>query len=152
MIERNRNQWLAALLSAFAVGVVMLRFFDPATSGMFPPCPVHYLTGWYCPGCGSLRAIHQLLHGNLRAAWVALVVLTAFATGACAVGFFNASHGAAGSAVAAAAAGFAALLIDTAKLTEPLSALAASATILIARQPGSNNDEPQASPHGNEAK
>ncbi len=40
--------------------------------------------------------------GNLRAAWVALVVLTAFATGACAVGFFNASHGAAGSAVAAA--------------------------------------------------
>jgi hypothetical protein len=47
----------------------MLRNFDPATSGIFPPCPVHYLTGWYCPGCGSLRAIHQLLHGNLRAAW-----------------------------------------------------------------------------------
>jgi hypothetical protein len=90
--------------------------------------------------------------GNLRAAWVALVVLTAFATGACAVGFFNANHGAAGSAVAAAAAGFAALLIDTARLAEPLSALAASAAILIARQPGSSNDEPQASPDGNEAK
>lgn len=36
---------------------------------MFPPCPVFYLTGWYCPGCGSLRALHQLLHGNLQAAW-----------------------------------------------------------------------------------
>jgi hypothetical protein len=22
-----------------------------------------------CPGCGSLRAAHQLLHGNLSAAW-----------------------------------------------------------------------------------
>jgi len=83
MIERNRNQWFAALLTAFAVGVVMLRFFDPATSGMFPPCPVHYLTGWYCPGCGSLRAIHQLLHGNLRAAWglnPLTVVLVPFVT------------------------------------------------------------------------
>ena len=53
----------------FAAGLVMLRVFDPATSGVFPPCPLRYLTGWYCPGCGSLRAIHQLLHGNLRAAW-----------------------------------------------------------------------------------
>jgi hypothetical protein len=49
--------------------VVLLSVFDPATSGVFPPCPVRYFTGWYCPGCGSLRAIHQLLHGNLRAAW-----------------------------------------------------------------------------------
>ena len=58
-----------AMLAALAVGTLMLRLFDPATSGLFPPCPVHYLTGWYCPGCGSLRAIHQLLHGELRAAW-----------------------------------------------------------------------------------
>jgi len=49
-------------------GVVLLRVFDPARSGMFPPCPVHYLTGLYCPGCGSLRAIHALLHGDLRQA------------------------------------------------------------------------------------
>jgi Protein of unknown function (DUF2752) len=52
-----------------AMGLVLLRVFDPATSGIFPPCPVHYLTGWYCPGCGSLRAIHALLHGNLHRAW-----------------------------------------------------------------------------------
>ena len=57
------------MLAAVVVGAVMLRIFDPATSGVFPPCPVQYLTGWYCPGCGSLRALHDLLHGNLRAAW-----------------------------------------------------------------------------------
>src|ERR1700684_2602715 len=65
----GQNRLLAAMLAVRAAGVSMLRVFDLATSGIFPPCPVHYLTGWYCPGCGSLRAIHQLLHGNLRAAW-----------------------------------------------------------------------------------
>jgi hypothetical protein len=69
MPQMNRNLSLAAMLAAFAVAVVMLRLFDPATSGVFPPCPLRYLTGWYCPGCGSLRAIHQLLHANVRAAW-----------------------------------------------------------------------------------
>jgi len=73
-ISDARNLWgnqrlFAAMLAAAVVGLVTLRVFDPATSGVFPPCPVHYLTGWYCPGCGSLRAIHQLLHGNLQAAW-----------------------------------------------------------------------------------
>jgi hypothetical protein len=65
----SKNRWLAAMLAALSGSAVMLRIFDPATSGIFPPCPVRYLTGWYCPGCGSLRAIHQLLHGNLWAAW-----------------------------------------------------------------------------------
>jgi Protein of unknown function (DUF2752) len=60
---------LTAALAVAAAGGLMLAVFDPATSGVFPPCPVHYLTGWYCPGCGSLRAFHQLLHGHLRAAW-----------------------------------------------------------------------------------
>lgn len=69
MLKVNQGRSLAALLAASAVAVVTLRVFDPATSGVFPPCPVRYLTGWYCPGCGSLRALHQLLHGNLQAAW-----------------------------------------------------------------------------------
>jgi hypothetical protein len=64
-----RKKLLIAGLAAAAAAAVALRVFDPATSGVFPPCPLYYLTGWYCPGCGSLRAIHQLLHGNLQGAW-----------------------------------------------------------------------------------
>ena len=26
------------------------------------------MTGLDCPGCGSLRALHQLLHGNIKSA------------------------------------------------------------------------------------
>jgi hypothetical protein len=79
-----RRQYLfaAALLSGFA-GLILLRLYDPATSGIFPPCPLRYLTGLYCPGCGSLRAIHQLLLGNLREAWALnplTVVLLPFVT------------------------------------------------------------------------
>lgn len=54
---------MAGLLAA-----VLLYVFNPSESGLFPPCPFHALTGWYCPGCGSLRALHQLLHGEISAA------------------------------------------------------------------------------------
>ena len=43
----------------------ILYFFNPSSSYLFPPCPFHALTGLHCPGCGSLRALHSLLHGHL---------------------------------------------------------------------------------------
>lgn len=52
-----------------AAGIPLLRFLDPASSQLFPPCPLNYFTGLYCPGCGSLRALHQLLLGNWHTAW-----------------------------------------------------------------------------------
>jgi hypothetical protein len=48
---------------------VVLFIFDPATAGFYPICPLHEMTGWQCPGCGGLRAMHQLLHGHIGAAW-----------------------------------------------------------------------------------
>lgn len=93
MQKVNENRALVLLIAASAVAVVMLRVFDPATSGVFPPCPVRYLTGWYCPGCGSLRAMHQLLHGNLRAAWamnpLTLVLLPFLAYGLASFALFE---------------------------------------------------------------
>jgi hypothetical protein len=55
--------------AAAAGGLAVLYAADPATDARFPPCPFHYCTGLYCPGCGSLRALHSLLHGHLLAAW-----------------------------------------------------------------------------------
>ncbi|MEO8591517.1 MAG: DUF2752 domain-containing protein [Flavobacteriales bacterium] len=46
-----------------------LYFFDPATSRGFLPCPFHWLTGLDCPGCGSQRALHDLLHGRVGEAF-----------------------------------------------------------------------------------
>jgi hypothetical protein len=36
--------------------------FDPVTNYLFPTCPFYATTGMYCPGCGSQRATHALLH------------------------------------------------------------------------------------------
>ena len=69
LVELRNHRMLAAMFLLGGAVIVLLRTFDPATSGVFPPCPVRYLTGLYCPGCGSLRAMHALLHGELGRAW-----------------------------------------------------------------------------------
>jgi hypothetical protein len=53
---------------AGVLALVVLFFFNPAEARFFPVCPFHLLTDWHCPGCGTLRAVHQLLHGNFMKA------------------------------------------------------------------------------------
>lgn len=48
--------------------LALLCFFDPSTSAIFPPCPTNALTKIHCPGCGTLRAMHALLHGDVKEA------------------------------------------------------------------------------------
>ncbi len=57
-----------ALIALGFAGVAVLYTFDPRNAGTFPICPFLGLTGYHCPGCGTLRALHQLLHGNVIAA------------------------------------------------------------------------------------
>jgi hypothetical protein len=45
------------------VTMVVLFTFDPATTWWFPSCPFYMMTGFKCPLCGSLRALHALLRG-----------------------------------------------------------------------------------------
>lgn len=51
--------------AAMALCVAVYFCYDPSVAAFFPPCPFHWLTGLYCPGCGSQRAFHALLHGRL---------------------------------------------------------------------------------------
>jgi hypothetical protein len=57
--------WLALLFVALLSGLAVLFRFDPATSNYYPRCVLHAVTGLHCPGCGSLRATHELLHGHV---------------------------------------------------------------------------------------
>lgn len=63
----GHNKALLALLGCMLVGGVVLYLYTPE-SLQIPRCPFLQLTGWQCPGCGSLRGIHALLHGDLG--WV----------------------------------------------------------------------------------
>lgn len=70
---------VATLLASAYVGLV-----DPNSAGHYPLCPTKAFTGLDCPGCGGLRAVHSLMHGDLTGAldhnaFVVLVVLPAAA-------------------------------------------------------------------------
>jgi hypothetical protein len=56
--------WASLLL----IAGLILYWVNPLQQLAWLRCPVNLLTGLYCPGCGSLRAIHVLLHGDLLAA------------------------------------------------------------------------------------
>jgi len=54
-------------LAILAVGI--LHAFNPAATWFYPPCPFRAFTGYLCPGCGTTRALHQLLNGHIAAAF-----------------------------------------------------------------------------------
>ena len=47
----------------------MFYLFDPEEMAVFPRCPFLLATGYECPGCGSQRAIHDMLHLDLKSAF-----------------------------------------------------------------------------------
>ncbi|BBX98461.1 DUF2752 domain-containing protein [Mycobacterium lacus] len=58
---------LVAATSALACAAIWAG--DPTTpNGPLPVCPTKALLGIDCPGCGSLRMLYSLMHGNLLAA------------------------------------------------------------------------------------
>ena len=53
----------------FSIMVLIYYFFNPSNYILFPKCPFFALTGLKCPGCGSQRAIHSLLHLKISEAF-----------------------------------------------------------------------------------
>jgi hypothetical protein len=53
----------SVLFFAAAAGVLFL--FNPAEYHFYPVCWFYRTTGLLCPGCGGLRAMHQLSHGHV---------------------------------------------------------------------------------------
>lgn len=65
-----RRSTVIAIWSLLVAGAVYLFVFEPGKSGFFPPCPFRFLTGFTCPGCGTTRALHQILHGHFLSAFM----------------------------------------------------------------------------------
>jgi hypothetical protein len=60
---------MAVCVLLSAVVALVLFCFDPRQYHFYPVCFFHKTTGLLCPGCGALRAMHQLLHGHWAAAF-----------------------------------------------------------------------------------
>lgn len=58
-----------AFAGGAAVLAATLALRSPYDSGSYGFCPFLAVTGHYCPGCGGLRAMHDLLRLDVAAAW-----------------------------------------------------------------------------------
>jgi hypothetical protein len=65
----NKRLTVALIWLGLALGSTYLFIFEPGRTGLFLVCPFYALTGFACPGCGTTRGLHQLLHGNVGAAF-----------------------------------------------------------------------------------
>lgn len=74
-----RRLSVVAAIFVLLVAVSIYFYFDPTDSVFFPRCPFLVATGYQCPGCGSQRAIHALLHGDIVSAWHYNCILLVFA-------------------------------------------------------------------------
>jgi hypothetical protein len=64
-----RRMTVVLLWLTLAAGATYVFIFEPGKTGFFPSCAFRALTGFSCPGCGSTRGFHRLLHGDLIAAF-----------------------------------------------------------------------------------
>ena len=65
----RRGPWFFLWFALLLAGAAVLFFFNPSQFGFYPTCLFYKTTGLLCPGCGTLRATHQLLHGHIEAAF-----------------------------------------------------------------------------------
>jgi hypothetical protein len=67
-MKGNWKRWFPFLPLAAVAGLgamAILFTFNPLTTSFYPRCLLHAYTGLDCPGCGSLRALHEASHGNI---------------------------------------------------------------------------------------
>ena len=64
------KQWqIASAIVLVVAGGWVLYTFPPVTTAFYPQCVFKQMTGLDCPGCGTTRALHALLHGRVEDAW-----------------------------------------------------------------------------------
>ncbi|PSK86553.1 uncharacterized protein DUF2752 [Murinocardiopsis flavida] len=85
---RRRLPAVAGPLAVGAIGLAaaaLVHVVDPNEAGNYPTCPWLMVTGTYCPGCGTMRAVSALTNGDLAGAFamnpLTMVLLPILAVG-----------------------------------------------------------------------
>ena len=65
-----KKKTVITVAAILVVTVIAIFFYiDPNIYPFFPKCPFLVVTGLECPGCGSQRSFHHLLHLNVAGAF-----------------------------------------------------------------------------------
>ena len=66
MVDFKLPKFLITITVIVILVLLSLYFFyNPEETLLFPKCPFYLATGLHCPGCGSQRAFHNILNGNI---------------------------------------------------------------------------------------
>ncbi|MDA2810686.1 DUF2752 domain-containing protein [Nocardiopsis sp. RSe5-2] len=69
--------WPLLLGAAGTAGLLVVHAIDPNQPGNYPTCPWLTVTGTWCPGCGTTRAVHALTNLDIAGAAQMNVLLLA---------------------------------------------------------------------------
>lgn len=70
MCNRNKRTFWAIVVTVLVIALAIAYYlFDPVEVKWMPKCIWKVATGTDCPGCGSQRMAHALMHGDLLGAW-----------------------------------------------------------------------------------
>lgn len=68
---RSKNLKLATIIGFVLIGIFLFYYkVDPRSNNFLIKCTFKTITGLECPGCGSQRALHAFLHGELKQAYL----------------------------------------------------------------------------------
>ena len=65
-----RRSTVAGIWLLLIAGAVYLFIFEPGRTGFFLPCLFRLMTDFNCPGCGTTRARHEIMHGHFQSAFM----------------------------------------------------------------------------------
>ena len=68
-MTRTQLAILSGIPFIVLVAGTTLYFLNPSVHSFYPKCSINAATGFYCPGCGSTRALFHLTHGNVLEAF-----------------------------------------------------------------------------------
>jgi Protein of unknown function (DUF2752) len=68
-MRHDRAGWVILGVAVLVAAAFFLREMGPSGLPWLPGCTFHWLTGWYCPGCGMTRAAHAVLNGEILQAF-----------------------------------------------------------------------------------
>ncbi|MBK9249805.1 MAG: DUF2752 domain-containing protein [Ignavibacteria bacterium] len=72
-LSERQKAWI--LLIGVVFFAAFLFIYNSKTMHFLPRCPFFWATGYYCPGCGTTRGLHRLLHGDFIGALHANILM-----------------------------------------------------------------------------
>ncbi|MCF7708830.1 MAG: DUF2752 domain-containing protein [Verrucomicrobia bacterium] len=59
---------ISVIIFILVPACIVVYVYPPQQNAFYPSCFFNRTTGLYCPGCGTLRALHYVLHGQIVSA------------------------------------------------------------------------------------